>query len=159
MAPVGCCAIERVEIAAKTDMKTVSFEELPGLAGQEIGVSDWLVIDQARVDAFSELMELPSSKTIAQDHLKLLLTMLAEKILQITDASRCINQGFSKVRFIASVQVGSRIRVRQFLMSAKKSGSKEDCLLLNNRMTVEVEGWDGNPCIAETLTLVYGTVS
>jgi len=155
-------------------MITVSFEDLPGLAGQEIGVSDWVLIDQDRVNAFAELTgdrqwihvdverarkESPDGTTIVHGYLALsLLTTLSSNIMRVTGISRGLNYGANRVRFTGTVPVGRRLRARQTIMSVQKlasGGPSTDGWLLVSRMTIEVEGRDRPACIAETLTLLY----
>ena len=106
-------------------MKTISFEELPTLVGQEIGVSDWQTIDQDRINKFADATgdhqwihvdierakkEMPGGKTIAHGYLTLaLIPMMGAAILRITGVSRGINYGSNKVRFTNMVAVG-RVR-------------------------------------------------
>jgi acyl dehydratase len=104
------------------NMKTISFEELPTLVGQEIGVSDWQTIDQDRINKFAEATgdhqwihvdverakkEMPGGKTIAHGYLTLsLVPMMGAGILRVTGVSRGINYGCNKVRFTNMVTVG-----------------------------------------------------
>lgn len=149
-------------------MKIVSFDELPGLAGQEIGTSNWALIDQDRINKFADATgdhqwihvdverakaELPGGKTIAHGYLTLsLIPMLSADILRITGVTRGINYGSNKVRFTNMVPVGSRVRARQKLLSAEpKAGG----LQLTNEITIEIEGQSRPACIAETISLVY----
>jgi acyl dehydratase len=149
-------------------MRTVSFDELPTLVGQEIGVSDWVQIDQDRINKFADATgdhqwihidverakkELPGGKTIAHGYLTLsLLPMLAAGIMRVTNVSRGINYGSNKLRFTNMVPVGSKVRARQKLLSVEpKSGG----LQLINEMTIEIEGQDRPACIAETIGLIY----
>jgi acyl dehydratase len=146
-----------------------TFAELPNLAGQEIGVSDWLLIDQDRVNKFAEAtgdfqwihIDVERAKsvpflggTIAHGYLTLsLIPFLASGLLNVTGVTHGINYGSDKVRFIQMVHVGKRVRLRQKLVSAEpKSGG----WLLRNEMTIELEGSDKPACIAETLSLVFG---
>jgi acyl dehydratase len=155
-------------------MRSVSFEELPALAGQEIGVSDWVLIDQDRINAFADLTgdrqwihvdverarkESPDGMTIAHGYLALsLLTMLSSNIMRVTGISRGLNYGANRVRFTDTIPVGCRLRARQILKSVQKLASPESAAegwLLVSQMTIEVEGRDRPACIAETLTLLY----
>jgi len=149
-------------------MRTVSFDELPSLAGQEIGVSDWVAIDQDRIDKFADATddhqwihvdierakkEMPDGKTIAHGYLTLsLIPMLAARIMRVTGVSRGINYGSNKVRFINAVQVGSRVRGRQKLLSAEPRG---EGMQLISEFTIEIEGQERPACIAETIGLIY----
>ncbi|MGD0143622.1 MAG: MaoC family dehydratase [Rhizomicrobium sp.] len=149
-------------------MKTISFEELPTLVGQEIGVSDWQTIDQDRINKFAEATgdhqwihvdverakkEMPGGKTIAHGYLTLsLVPMMGAGILRVTGVSRGINYGCNKVRFTNMVTVGSRVRGRQKLLSTDaRSGGMQ----MINEFTIEIEGQDRPACVAETISLIY----
>ena len=149
-------------------MQTVSFDELPKLAGQEVGVSDWLAIDQNRINIFADATgdhqwihidvaraakEMPGGKTIAHGYLTLsLIPMFAAQILRIAGVSRGINYGSNKVRFTSMVPVGSRLRGRQKVLAVTpRSGGVE----MISQMTIEIEGQDRPACIAETIGLVF----
>jgi acyl dehydratase len=149
-------------------MKTVSFDELPKLAGQDMGVSDWVLIDQDRINKFADATgdhqwihvdverakaQMPGGKTIAHGYLTLsLIPMLGAQIMSITGVSRGINYGSNKVRFTNMVPVGSRVRAKQKLLAAEPKGPG---LQLTNEITIEIEGQDRPACIAETISLVY----
>jgi acyl dehydratase len=147
----------------------VNFADLPGLAGKEIGVSDWLLIDQDRVNMFADAtgdhqwihIDVERAKsvpflggTIAHGYLTLsLIPHLAAGLLNVQGVTHGINYGSDKVRFLTMVHVGKRVRLRQKLLSAEpKSGG----WLLRNEMTIELEGSEKPACIAETLSLVFG---
>jgi acyl dehydratase len=149
-------------------MKTVSFEELPKLVGQDVGTSEWVTIDQDRINKFADATgdhqwihvdverakkEMPGGKTIAHGYLTLsLVPMLGAEILRITGVSRGINYGSNKIRFTNMVPVGSRVRARQKLLQVEpKAGG----LQMTNEMTIEIEGQERPACIAETISLVY----
>ena len=149
-------------------MRTVSFEELPSIVGQEVGVSDWVMIDQDRINKFADATgdhqwihidveraktDLPGGKTIAHGYLTLsLLPMLGAAIMRVTGVSRGINYGSNKIRFLNMVPVGSKLRGRQKLLSAEpKSGGMQ----LISEFTVEIEGQDRPALIAETIGLIY----
>ena len=149
-------------------MKTVSFDELPQLAGQDMGTSDWVLIDQDRINKFADATgdhqwihvdverarsQMPGGKTIAHGYLTLsLIPMLGAQIMSITGVSRGINYGSNKVRFTNMVPVGSRVRAKQKLLAAEPKGPG---LQLTNEITIEIEGQDRPACIAETISLVY----
>ncbi|MBI1239014.1 MAG: MaoC family dehydratase [Alphaproteobacteria bacterium] len=149
-------------------MRTVKFGELSSLAGKEIGTSDWVMIDQDRINKFAEATgdhqwihvdverakkELPGGKTIAHGYLTLsLIPMLGAEIMRIEGVSRGINYGSNKVRFTNMVPVGSRVRARQKLLSAEaKSGGVQ----LVNEIAIEIEGQEKPACIAETISVVF----
>lgn len=147
-------------------MRTVMFAELPGLVGQEIGVSDWVVIDQDRINRFAETTgdhqwihvdvaratrEIGSP--IAHGYLTLaLIPMLSAQILAVEGVVRGINYGANKVRFTNMTPAGARVRLRQKLLSVEaKSGG----LQLVNECTIEIEGKDRPACVAETISLIF----
>jgi acyl dehydratase len=149
-------------------MKTATFESLPQLAGQEIGVSDWVEITQDRINKFADATgdhqwihvdverakkEMPGGKTIAHGYLTLsLIPWLTGGMLRVEGVSRGINYGSNKVRFTNMVTVGSKVRARQKLVSVEaRSGGMQ----LTNEVTIEIEGQQRPACIAETISLVY----
>ena len=149
-------------------MVTATKEGLAALAGTEVGVSDWLTIDQARIDKFAEATgdhqwihvdvaraakEIPGGKTIAHGFLTLsLIPMLTKGLLNIDGVKTGINYGSDKVRFTHMVPVGSRVRARQKLISVTpKSGG----LQVVNEVTVEMEGETRPALIAELIRLLY----
>ncbi len=149
-------------------MKTVAFEDLPGLAGQEVGVSDWVLIDQDRINKFADATgdhqwihvdierakkEMPGGRTIAHGYLTLsLIPMLGNQILRVTGISRGINYGANKVRFTNMVPVGSRVRGREKILSVEPRAGG---LQMIAEMTIEIEGQDRPACVAETIGLIY----
>ncbi|HTQ13510.1 MAG TPA: MaoC family dehydratase [Rhizomicrobium sp.] len=149
-------------------MKTVAYEDLAGLAGQETGVSDWVLIDQDRINKFADATgdhqwihidvaraatEMPGGKTIAHGYLTLsLIPMLGAQILRIAGVSRGINYGSNKVRFTSMVPVGSRVRGRQKVLSVTPRGGGMEMI---SQMTIEIEGQDRPACVAETIGLVF----
>jgi acyl dehydratase len=148
-------------------MKQVEFKDLPGLAGQEIGVSDWIEISQERVNTFAEATgdfqwihvdveraEHELGGTIAHGYLTLsLLPHLGATIQQINGVARGINYGSDKVRFVNMVKVGKRVRLREKLLTVEpKAGG----LQLKKECTIEIEGEAKPACVAETITILYG---
>ncbi len=144
-------------------------EELKTLAGQEIGVSDWLEVDQARINLFADATgdhqwihidparaakELPTGKTIAHGFLTLsLLPVLMGQIMRVNGTSRGINYGSNRVRFTNMVPVGSRLRARQTLKATETL--KDGGLQLINEVTVEIEGQSRPALVAEMITVLY----
>jgi acyl dehydratase len=148
-------------------MRQIAFEDLPGLAGQEIGVSDWIEVSQDRVNQFAEAtgdfqwihvdVERATRElggTIAHGYLTLsLLPQLGAQILSVSGVARGINYGSDKVRFVSAVRVGARVRLREKMLAVEpKSGG----LQMRRECTVEIEGEEKPACIAETLTILYG---
>lgn len=145
-----------------------TFENLAAMAGQEMGVSDWLLIDQDRINSFAEATNdhqwihvniemakamMPGGKTIAHGYLLLsLIPGLTGDVMQVEGVTRAINYGSNKVRFVSMVPVGSRVRARSKLVSAEpKSGG----LLMTTEVTMELEGSDRPAFVAETLALLF----
>jgi acyl dehydratase len=147
-------------------MREVALSELPGLVGQELGVSEWLEITQDRVNRFADATgdhqwihidveratkELGSP--IAHGYLVLsLVPLLAKNIVSYQGVSRGINYGCNKVRFTNMVPVGARVRMRVKLEACEmRAGAYQ----LINQCTIEVEGQERPACVAETVSLLY----
>lgn len=149
-------------------MTRATAETLPGLVGQDVGVSDWLTIDQQRINTFAEATgdfqwihvdverakkELPGGRTIAHGFLTLsLIPLLTKSILPIEGVKQGINYGSDKVRFTHMVPVGSRIRARQ---TVKSVTPKAGGLQIVDEVTIEIEGEERPACIAEVIRLLY----
>ena len=149
-------------------MKTIKYAEMAKHVGEEMGVSEWVTVDQARVNKFADATgdhqwihidverakrELPTKGTIAHGYLTLaLIPMLSSQIMRIDGVSRGINYGSNKVRFTSMVPTGARVRARQKLLSAEPKGGG---LQMINEVAIEIEGQDRPACIAETISLVY----
>jgi acyl dehydratase len=148
-------------------MQTVELKDLPGLAGQEVGVSDWLEVSQERVNQFAEAtgdhqwihvdVERATREmggTIAHGYLTLsLIPFLGKDLMSVTGVAYAINYGSDKVRFVNMVRVGKRVRMRQKVLSAEPRGGG---LMLKSECTLEIEGEAKPACVAETLTVFYG---
>lgn len=137
--------------------------------GQEVGVSPWFEIGQARIDQFATAIvdpqwihidperarrESPYGGTIAHGFLTLsLLSHLLESTIDVSRMKMGVNYGLNRVRFTDAVPAGSRIRARFVLASLEniKGGSQ-----LTWGVTVEREGSDKPACIAEWVTRQYG---
>ena len=147
-------------------MREIAFADIPGQVGTEIGVSDWLEITQDRVNRFADATgdhqwihidieratkELGSP--IAHGYLVLsLIPFLARNIVTYSGVSRGINYGSNKVRFVSTVPVGSRIRMRIKMLSCEARGGG---FMVTNECTIEVENQDRPACVAETIGLIY----
>jgi acyl dehydratase len=147
----------------------MSVKTIADHVGKELGVSDWLVIDQARINQFAECTgdrqwihvdverakrESPYRAPIAHGYLSLsLVAALSMEIGAIpTDAVAAINYGLDKVRFLAPVKVGSRVRLRTALLSAEPKGDGQ--ILLRTSNTLEIDGSSKPALIAETLAMI-----
>src|SRR5215207_1030326 len=132
-------------------MDAVEFKDLAGLVGQEVGVSDWVLIDQDRVNKFAdatgdhqwihvdvEQATKAMGGTIAHGYLTLsLIPFLSAGMLPVKGVTRGLNYGSDKVRFSNMVKVGKRVRMRQTLIGAEpKSGGMQ----MKNQCTIEIEG-------------------
>jgi acyl dehydratase len=140
--------------------------QLPELVGSEMGRSPWLVIDQARIDAFAEATgdrqwihvdverarQGPYGTTIAHGYLVVsLLPMLVAQSHRLDGVARRINYGLGKVRFPAPVRVDAQIRAA---VTAISLAEMRDGWLLGMRSVVDIEGEPKPGCVAETLTLL-----
>ncbi len=139
--------------------------ELQSLIGTEVGVSSWIEIDQARIDAFAEVTndhqfihvnpelakQTPFGTTIAHGFLTLSLAsnMSYEAVAPLEGVMMGVNYGFDKLRFLAPVPVNSKVRGRFRLLSAEDKGGGR--WLLKHELTVEIEGGDKPALIAEWL--------
>lgn len=140
---------------------------LASLKGTEIGASDWLLVDQQRIDLFAEATEdrqwihvdperakreLPGGKTIAHGYLTLALSAgLATKMLELPGVDSGINYGLNKIRFMTPVPSGGRVRTHLALLDYER---KAGAFLTTWQITVEVEGARKPACIAEALALL-----
>jgi acyl dehydratase len=137
--------------------------------GRELGVSDWVVVDQARIDAFAECTgdtqwihvnverarrESPYGGTIAHGYLT--LSLLASLSIEIglipADAKAGLNYGLDKVRFITPVKAGSRVRCRVVLASVARKGN--DRILVKTENELQIEGEEKPALIAQTLVML-----
>lgn len=143
--------------------------DLPSLIGQEVGVSRWIEVDQARIDAFARITEdeqfihvdperaraTPFGGTIAHGFLTLSLAsaMSYDAVAPLDGVVMGVNYGFDKLRFLAPVPAGSKVRGRFKLLSAEDKGAQNGVTrwLLKHELTVEIEGGDKPALIAEWL--------
>lgn len=145
--------------------------DLPSLIGQEVGLSRWITVDQARIDAFARTTEdeqfihvdperartTPFGGTIAHGFLTLSLAsaMSYDALAPLDGVVMGVNYGFDKLRFLAPVPAGSKVRGRFKLLSAEAKGADDGVTrwLLKHELTVEIEGADKPALIAEWLTM------
>jgi acyl dehydratase len=141
-------------------------DELAGLTGEELGASDWLEIDQERVDRFADATgdhqwihvdveraaAGPFGGTIAHGYLTLsLIPFLGSQVFSLETPGARLNYGVNKVRFPQPVRVGSRIRSRVVMgeVTHLPTGTQ-----LTFRHTIEVDRQDKPACVAETVVLL-----
>ena len=137
--------------------------------GRELGPSDWMTVDQAKIDKFAEATgdhqwihvdverakrEMPGGKTIAHGYLTLsLVPRLAATLVKVEKRRRGVNYGSNKVRFTSVVPAGSRIRLRQRILAVDEvSGGG---YRITSEMTIEVEGQERPALVAQTMGIQY----
>ena len=135
--------------------------------GQDLGTSAWVLIDQARIDAFADVTEdrqfihldpvraaaTPFGGTVAHGYLTLsMLAAMAYDVLpRIEGMSASVNYGFDKVRFVAPVRSGSRIRATFALKDAQDEGARLSALMA---VTVGIEGQE-KPALTADWRVIY----
>jgi acyl dehydratase len=145
-----------------------SIDDATGLVGSELGVSEWLEIDQQRVNDFADVTgdhqwihidverakkESPYGAPIAHGFLTLsLIPALSKDNFRVQNAKLAINYGLNKVRFLSAVPVGSRIRVRSELADAV--AKDESTVDLTVRHTIEIDGVEKPAAVAEMIVRV-----
>jgi acyl dehydratase len=149
-------------------MPLASLTEIKSRVGEEVGVSGWIAIDQARIDAFAETTEdrqfihvdreaaahTPFGGTIGHGFLSLSLLsrMGVEAMLLPEDLKMVVNYGLDRVRFLAPVRSGKRVRGRFTLDSIEEKAAGQ--LLMRHQATIEIEGEDKPALTALWLTLI-----
>lgn len=136
--------------------------------GRPLGASDWVIVDQAKIDAFAQLTgddhwihvdverarrEMPQGRTIAHGFLLLsLIPFLQRGIYTIRQRGKGLNYGCNRVRFTAPVPVDSRVRLLQTLKGceAVEAGTR-----LTFESTVEIEGRERPALVADTLLQIF----
>lgn len=140
-------------------------DDIEKLVGQEVGVSDWLTIDQERVNGFADTTndhnplhvdvdgakDGPFGGTIAHGFLSLSLLSHFSYELELIPKGIAygLNYGLDKVRFISPVRVGARVRNRMELIGVEDKGGGRK--VLKTRNTIEIEGADRPAMVAEWL--------
>jgi acyl dehydratase len=142
-------------------------DELRSAIGEQLGVSDWMTIEQERIDTFADATgdhqwihvdaekaaAGPFGTTIAHGFLTLsLLPCLVAQIYRVDGAKMGINYGLNKMRFPAPVPVGSKVRANAELAEVDEV---QGGLQLVVRTTLEIEGSDKPGCVTEWVTRVY----
>jgi acyl dehydratase len=141
------------------------------LVGSELGASDWVAVDQNRIAAFAACTgdrqwihvdverarrESPLGGPIAHGYLS--LSLVAAMVMELgaipPDAATGLNYGLDKVRFIAPVKAGARVRTRARLVAAEAQGGGRMLLKLN--CTLEIEGEAKPALVAEMLCMLIG---
>ncbi|MBV9932583.1 MAG: MaoC family dehydratase [Alphaproteobacteria bacterium] len=150
-------------------MPTASLDEIRARVGGEVGVSGWIAVDQARIDLFADVTEdrqfihvdpaaaaqTPFGGTIAHGFLTLsLLSRMAADAMLVPEGTRMgVNYGFEKVRFLAPVRSGKRVRGRFVLTSVEEKRPGQFQFV--HAVTVEIEGEDKPALVADWIGLVF----
>jgi acyl dehydratase len=151
------------------EAKKFDLDNLQACVGRELGVSDWLTIDQSRIDQFAECTgdhqwihvdverarrESPFGGPVAHGYLT--LSLLAPSALEVfirpAGITQAFNYGLDRVRFISPVRVGARVRNRIKLLSAEEKGGSR--VLLSTDNTIEIEGEDKPALTAVALAMI-----
>ena len=150
-------------------MPVASIEEIQERVGREIGVSGWLMVDQKAIDAFADVTQdhqfihvdpeaaakTPFGGTIAHGFLtlSLLSRMAADVMLRPDGLKMGVNYGFEKVRFLAPVRSGKRVRGRFRLdrFEEKRPGQYQ----FVHNVTVEIDGEDKPALIADWIGMIF----
>ncbi|MFF7182320.1 MaoC/PaaZ C-terminal domain-containing protein [Streptomyces sp. NPDC008121] len=142
-------------------------EELRAAVGEQLGHSDWLEIEQKRIDQFADATgdhqwihvdperaaAGPFGTTIAHGYLTLsLLPTLVPQIMRVEGMKMGLNYGTEKVRFPAPVPVGSRLRADAVLTKVEEAGGG---VQVTAKVTIEREGGDKPVCVAESVSRYY----
>jgi acyl dehydratase len=145
----------------------VPFHALNTLVGTDLGSTDWMLIEQSRIDGYADATddhqwihvdparaaEGPFGSTIAHGYLTLaLVNKFLPELITVTESSMGVNYGCEKVRFPSPVVVGSRIRGAGEVVSVEEvKGS----LQIVVRVTVEIEGAARPACVVDTISRFY----
>jgi acyl dehydratase len=150
-------------------LDSYSLATIAQLVGRELGVSDWLTVDQARINQFAACTgdhqwihvdgerarrESPFGSTIAHGYLILALLPQFQYAIGIVPSgvAQALNYGLNGVRFLVPVKTGARIRNRLELLAAEDKGDGR--VLITTRNTIEIAGEDKPAMIAETLAML-----
>jgi acyl dehydratase len=145
------------------------FDELKAATGTEIGVSDWIEITQDRINTFADATgdeqwihvdearaarELPGKTTIAHGLLTLsLVPMFMRGIIGLKGLKNTLNYGANRIRYLAPVPAGSRLRARVSVLQAEDV--PPDALRVTYKVDIEIEGGRRPACVAEVIGQHY----
>ena len=157
--------------ADKATISQYSLATAPDFVGRELGVSEWVTVDQDRINRFAACTgdrqwihvdverakrESPFGGPIAHGYLT--LSLVAAMVMELgvipPDAATGLNYGLDKVRFIAPVKAGARVRTRANLISAEPQSAGR--MLLKLQCTLEIEGEAKPALVAEVLCMLIG---
>jgi acyl dehydratase len=150
-------------------MPIASLDEIRARIGQPVGTSGWIEVGQDRITAFADATDdhqfihvdpvaataTPFGGTIAHGFLSLsLLSRMAADVMMIPDTTRvAVNYGLDRVRFLAPVRAGKRVRGHFVLESAEEKAPGQ--LLMKHQVSVEIEGEDRPALTAQWLGLIF----
>ncbi len=142
-------------------------QDLIGAEGTQLGPTDWLAIDQARVDGFAEVTEDrqwihvdverakagPFGGTIAHGYLTMsLVNHFLPQLIEVRGFTHAVNVGADRLRFLNPVRVGARIRGRGEIISVEDvKGALQSVV----RVTVEIDGQDKPACVVDTISRYF----
>jgi acyl dehydratase len=145
-----------------------SVDDVLGLVGKPLGESEWVAIDQKRINLFADATDDhqwihvdpvrakdgPFGACIAHGYLSLsLVARFLPEVATLKNLKMGVNYGTDKVRFPSAVKVGSRLRGRGELIAAEKT--KDGGVQATIRVTVEIEGSEKPACVADTISRYY----
>jgi acyl dehydratase len=154
-------------VSAAAPLVFNSAEELRAAVGGKAGPTDWIVIDQARIDKFADATgdhqwihvdpvraaSGPFGATVAHGYLTLaLVNLFLPQLVSVPGASMGVNYGAERVRFPSVVRAGSRIRGTADIVSVESVSGGVQALI---RVSIEVEGSPKPACVADTLSRYY----
>lgn len=146
----------------------LTLNELKDQVGHELGISHWITVDQARIDAFAAVSgdhqfihvdavraaATPFGGTIAHGFLTLsLLPKIFEAGVEVVESRMGVNYGLNRVRFMSPVPVGKRLRARMKLLTADPIA--DDGFQMTWETTIELEGAAKPACVAESVVRRY----
>jgi len=145
-----------------------TLEDAKALEGQELGKSQWIVVDQERINQFADATddhqwihvdperaakEFPLGTTCAHGYLTIsLIPALIEDMVEFPTLERLINYGINKARFRTMVPSGSQVRMRATLKSAKKRAGALQCIIVCD---IEMEGHMRPVATAEVIVMYF----
>ena len=150
-------------------VRTMTLDEVQSFTGKEIGVSDWFTLDQEKINQFADLTEdhmilhvdpaaakvTPFGGTIAHGLLTLSMmpVMAYQAMPGVSGTKMGVNYGYNKVRFMAPVKNGKRIRGHFVVQGIEDKG--DDRRQITHDVSIEIEGESKPALVAEWITMVW----
>jgi acyl dehydratase len=145
------------------------FSEIKSAVGAEVGVSDWVTVTQDRINRFAEAtgdeqwihvdvkrarQELPAQTTIAHGLLTVsLVPEFVRSVMGLQGIKNTLNYGANRIRYLAPVPAGSRLRGRISINAADDAPANG--LRITYGITIEIEGGERPACVAEMIAVHY----